>query len=151
MHQGTLTHDELNQLSVMYDVRLDKIYMLKEFFDKKPVGNFIINLDIDNRGGTHFVSVVSLNDKIFWFDPFGTINKELKDLIEKYHKKKIIYSNVKLQNINESNCGFWCLIFLKEAQNVKDLKSFNDAIEEMKFYKITFKNNKDVKSINAKH
>ena len=149
-HKGVLTHDEMEQLAILYDVRLDKVIMLKDFFDTKPIGNFVINLDIDNRGGTHFIAVISLSKIIFWADPFGTINKELKELIEKYHKKKLIYSNIKVQDINESNCGFWCLIFLKELENVKNEKQFNDALEECKFYKINFNKSKDKETLKLK-
>ncbi len=145
--KGVLTHDELEQLSILYDVRLDKILMLQEFFDSKPIGNFVINLDLDSRGGTHYVAVISLRDKIFWSDPFGTINQELKQLLEKYHHKKVIYNNIKVQDINESNCGYWTLIFLKELEHVKTDKEFNNALEECKFYKIDFNKNKNKQSL----
>ena len=140
---GILTHDQLNQLSILYDIRLDKVYMLEDFLNKNcPTGNYILNLDLDNRGGTHFISVISLPDKIFWYDPYGVIPLKLKDFIEKNYKKKIIYNNVQIQKYNEKNCGYQCLIFLKEAENVKTDKEFNKAIEETKYYKILMNKNK---------
>ena len=135
---GVLNHDQLHQLSIIYNIRLDKVYMLEDFLNKgAPVGNYIINLDLDNRGGSHFIACVSLPDKIYWYDPFGTINNILKDFIEKTFKKKVIYNNVQNQKYQEKNCGLRCLSFLLEAENIKTDKEFNKAIEEVKYYKYT--------------
>jgi hypothetical protein len=140
--EGILTHDQLEQLAILYNVRLDNIFMLIDFLHHPKIGNFIINLDSDNRGGSHFVSIINLPNRLFYFCPYGVINKQLKEFLEEHLKKKVVYSNIKLQGLNEKNCGYWSLIALRELENVKTDTEFNKALEEMKYYKINFKNKK---------
>jgi hypothetical protein len=133
-HNFTMSDVDLKKLAIKRNTRLDDVLMFKDFLQQPKVGNFIINLDIDSRGGTHYISVISLHDKIYLFDPFGFCPE--KEFIEKVTGKKVYYSNVKMQNINQSCCGIYCLLFLSEAENVKNEKQFNDSIEELKCYKI---------------
>lgn len=140
--KGVLSHDELNQLSILYNIRLDDVIMLEDFIKNPKIGNFILNLDLDNRGGTHFIAVINLSNKLYYFDPYGVLDNDLKDILEKVLKKPVIYNNVKFQGLKQSNCGYQCLVFLKEGENIKNDKDFNNAIQECKFYDIYFKTNK---------
>jgi hypothetical protein len=127
-----MEHDTLEQLAIKYGIRLDKILFLNNFVKDPKVGNFVLNLDCDNRGGTHFNAIISLKNEIYLFDPFG--NTALKKDV--FKPKKMFYNNIKLQNINQKNCGAWCLVFLLEGENIKNLKDFNNTLEELKYYQI---------------
>ena len=130
----TTTDEQLKKMAIKIGCRLDDVMYLKEFISDPKIGNYILNLDSENRGGTHWIAVINLPDKLFYFDPFGRLVN--KNQLEKLLKKKIYYSNIKLQNIKETNCGYWCLIFLTEAEDVKTESEFNNALEELKFYTI---------------
>lgn len=130
--------DDLKKMAVIYKTRLDDILYLNDFVSDPKIGNFIINLDLSNSGGTHWVSLINLKDKIFYFDPFGTIDTGIKNQIEYYLRKPVIYNNVKIQNINEKICGPLSLAFLKEAERIKTEKEFNDAIKEVLKYNVVW-------------
>jgi hypothetical protein len=63
----------------------------------------ILNLDWDT--GTHWVGVISRNNVIYYYDPFG-VGYNLKI------KKPIIFNQIKDQELNESNCGWRSLYFV---------------------------------------
>ena len=131
----TTSDTQLKKMAIKIGARLDDVLYLKDYLKNPKVGNYIFNLDFDKRSGTHWNAAICLHDKIFLYDPFGKC--VMRDYIEKITKKKVYYSNIKMQKISESTCGFWCLIFLKEAENIKTEKDFNNALEEMKFYEIS--------------
>ena len=72
------------------------------------VFSIIINLSKQNEIGTHFIAVYVLENKIIYFDSFGNQlnNSSLKRYLKKY-KKSIIFSNIQLQNLLSSHCGFF--------------------------------------------
>jgi hypothetical protein len=134
--------EDLFKMAVIYKTRLDDILYLNDFISAPKIGNFIINLDLSNTGGTHWVALINLKDKIFYFDPFGIIDAEIKNKIEYSLQKPLIYNNVKIQNINEKICGPLSLAFLKEAEKIKTEKQFNDAIKEVLKYKVVWPSTK---------
>jgi hypothetical protein len=141
------TDTQLKKMAIKLGTRLDDVVYLKDYLEKPKVGNFIFNLDFDNRMGTHWCAGICLRDKIFWYDPYGKCPQQ--NYIEKMTGKKVIYNNVKMQELSESNCGFYCLIFLKEAENVKTEQEFNNALEECKFYEILAPKKKNLQSIDS--
>ena len=84
---------------------IDKIPMFKE-------KNFsiIVNLSKENEKGTHFIGISLLKNVIVYFDSYGveTINLTIEEYLKKY-RKKIIYSNIQLQHLFSSHCGFFCI------------------------------------------
>ena len=68
---------------------IDKIPMFKE-------ENFsiIVNLSKENEKGTHFIGISLLKNVIIYFDSY---------------RKQVIYSNVQLQHLFSSHCGFFCI------------------------------------------
>jgi hypothetical protein len=139
------TSNDLEKMSLIYNVRVDDILYLDDFINSPKIGNFIINLDLSKTGGTHWVSIINLKNKLYYFDPFGTINQEIKNKLEKSTKKPVIYNNLKIQNIQETSCGPLSIAFLKEAEKIKTDKEFNDAIKEVTKYKIIMPDDKNKK------
>ena len=98
--------------------------------DNIPVFNddvfsIIINLSKQNEIGTHFIAVYVLENKIIYFDSFGNQlnNSSLKRYLKKY-KKSIIFSNIQLQNLLSSHCGFFCIAFILCIENNITLDNF---------------------------
>jgi hypothetical protein len=74
----------------------------------------------------------------FYFDSFGfPASAEVEDQIGEY-----IYSDVQIQNIDSSSCGYFCLAFMLEMRSRKDKKS---AYEDfLKLFSGNTKNNEMV-------
>ena len=89
------------------------------------VFSIIINLSKQNEIGTHFIAVYVLENKIIYFDSFGNQldNSSLKGYLKKY-KKSIIFSNIQLQNLQSSHCGFFCIAFILCIENNITLDNF---------------------------
>ena len=70
--------------------------------------SIIVNLSKENEKGTHFIGISSSRNTIIYFDSFGIehINLTLEKYLKKY-SKKIIHSNIQLQHIFSSHCGFF--------------------------------------------
>ena len=98
---------------------IDKIPMFKE-------KNFsiIVNLSKENEKGTHFIGISLLKNVIVYFDSYGveTINLTIEEYLKKY-RKKIIHSNIQLQHLLSSHCGFFCIscILCLEKIILKDI------------------------------
>ena len=137
------TQDDLKKMAVIYNTRVDDILYLNDFLANPKVGNYIINLDLSKSGGTHWVSLINLKNVIYYFDPFGTINAEIKNRLESITKKKVIYNNLKIQNIQQTSCGPLSLAFLKEAAKIKTETEFNDAIKQTQKYSVTMPRGKN--------
>ena len=63
-----------------------------------------------NEKGTHFIGISLLKNVIVYFDSYGveTINLTIEEYLKKY-RKKIIHSNIQLQHLFSSHCGFFCI------------------------------------------
>jgi len=80
---------------------------------KRKKFSIIFNLSPHYEEGSHFISVLKLDDLIYYFDSFGKPPKNLH--INNFMKKfqlPIIYSKIKLQDDKSSFCGFFCFYFL---------------------------------------
>ena len=64
------TDSQLEDVCLYKNIDLTGIYMINDF-DFNKNGNYILNLDNDDRGGTHWVACIINNKYIFYFDSFG--------------------------------------------------------------------------------
>ena len=92
--------------------------------------SIIINLSKQNEIGTHFIAVYVLENKIIYFDSFGNqVNdSSLKGYLKKY-RKSITFSNIQLQNLMSSHCGFF-VAFILCIENGITLDDFLKKITE---------------------
>lgn len=134
------TEKYLTDFAVTNDIRLDGIMRMADY--KNEYGRFILNLDYKGMG-THWVGLVhSLDDKLnevyYYFDSFGF----KPPAIFASNHKPIFYSNVDFQALNSSECGIWCIIFLKLMNlfHKPSLENFNHTIEYMKDVEIVWDN-----------
>ena len=86
---------------------------------KKECG--IINLDDVQGPGTHWVCYRNLDSVVEYFDPFGLIMPSLALKYFNTSGKHIVYSIDEIQNRNTVLCGYWCLYYLLERQNGKNI------------------------------
>jgi hypothetical protein len=96
--------------------------MNKEFAplkgEEKREGNYIMNLDINNNGGTHWVNIFVDNGSkiLFYMDPFGSelLNGKPPLSVKSYAKKnnlKIVTNKMTIQAINSNFCGYYSIFF----------------------------------------
>jgi hypothetical protein len=71
-------------------------------------GYYVINLN----GQSHWTCLLKDGNKYYYFDSFGFVaSEEVEDQIGEY-----IYSDVDIQHINSTSCGFFCIIWMKYMQ-----------------------------------
>ena len=111
----SLTNIELEQLCKFYNIEIDGIFMKDEMPSKNKFGNYIINLDSSNGGGTHWCCFIETpKNECFYFDSFGCVPpEEVSDFI----KGKYGFNNWIIQDLKSSNCGFFCLGLLNHVTN----------------------------------
>ena len=107
-----MTNNELSQLVKHYKI---KKYHGAFIDDRMPLklknGYYIINLN----GRSHWTVLLKDDDKFYYFDSYGfPASQEVEDQIGEY-----IYSDLQLQHLNSSSCGFFVIAFMRYLQNHK--------------------------------
>ena len=77
----------------------------------------ILNLNLSNEPGSHWVCWFKKNNNKYYFNSFGL--PPPKELVD-YLGSPILYSTFQLQEMNDQNCGKWCLIVLKNLDEGTD-------------------------------
>lgn len=133
----TTSKKYLDNYAISLSLKLDNIDYLKNYNFNK--GYFILNLDYSQNGGTHWISLINCFifdyiTLIIYFDPFGL--RPNSDFIKECSNRNILlaYNNVRLQNINEENCGIWCMTFLNEFFDFFGTNNSGDPIYDDKLY-----------------
>lgn len=88
---------------------------VKDKLPKSPRINecAIVNLDNEDGVGTHWVAYSKLDNNVLYFDSFGNL-KPPEELVRYWGDGKIIkYNRDAFQTFDQTNCGFWCIKFLK--------------------------------------
>ena len=136
--KGQTDHD-LYQVANNLNLEIDDIDFVKDLFSE-PLedGNYIANLGNRNNGGTHWVGIILKGNLLAYFDPFGFRPPEI---IVKYCKDnniRCLFSMNQTQKLNEYICGLYCILYflISSYHRVKDKKSFNEVLEEMKYWSI---------------
>lgn len=73
----------------------------------------IVNLDLVENSGTHWVAYRKRGRKVEYFDSFGAL-KPPEELVRYLRGCEIMYNNKCFQDFNQINCGHLCLKFLYE-------------------------------------
>ena len=105
--------------------------------------SLIINTANSDTDGEHWVALILQKKRCFYFDSFGLpiMNKNILHFLQKY--KKVMYSDICIQDINSVKCGKFCIGFIKY---VNSKKSYNDFISKFDFVKL-YKNDEIVENI----
>jgi len=123
-----LTNYDLEDLTNHYQIPLLFCGMKDELPDKVIDGNYIINLQSSSQGtGTHWTALSVKGKNADYFDSYGAPPSiEIIDFLKK-RQCRIAYNNWIIQDLNSSNCGYFCLAFLL-FKNVAVGKTMNDFV-----------------------
>ncbi len=107
-----LTNDELSELVKHYKI---KNYHGAFIDDRMPSklknGYYVINLN----GRSHWTVLLKDGDNFYYFDSYGFVaSAEVEDLIGEY-----IYSDLQIQHLNSSSCGYYVIAFMRWMQEHK--------------------------------
>ena len=86
------------------------------------IGNnksLISNLQNSNQKGSHWVGLSRKNNDIFIFDSFG-IGHVPNNLYKIYKNYNIITNLYRIQDLNSSLCGLFCVLFCLYKVDLKD-------------------------------
>ena len=117
----------LSNFDLMEWVKKLKIKYLRGIYSRDRLPNKIkkecgiINLDDMQGPGTHWVCYRNIDKLIEYFDPFGLIMPSEALKYFNTSGKQIVYSIDEIQNRNTVLCGYWCLYYLLERQNGKNI------------------------------
>ena len=93
-------------------------------------GYYIINLN----GRSHWTCLLKDKNDYFYFDSYGfPASQEVEDQIGLY-----TFSDVDLQHLNSSSCGWFCLMWMRYMQDHK-----NKKLAYSNFLKLFSKNPKE--------
>ena len=94
-------------------------FMRDELKNLKPhkIECGILNLNLSNEPGSHWVCWFKRNNNKYYFNSFGL--PPPKEFID-YLGSPILYSTFQLQGLKDQNCGKWCLIVLKNLDEGAD-------------------------------
>ena len=132
-----LWSDEINKIMDKYKTKGFKgVYSIDEL-NKIPVNaddkeiSFIMNTtpSYDNRSG-HWIAIFINHDNVEYYDSFGDepdkqFKKNIKELLYKISPNKLLQfkiNNIKRQNGNSNNCGYFAMKFLQDRYAGKHFK-----------------------------
>lgn len=96
--------------TIAKNIKLNIIVICKdELKEQYPSGNYIVNLNNKDENGSHWVSFVIHQNIAFYFDSFGAQPPQEFITYCKKFKLKLCCNTYIIQNINSSNCGYYCL------------------------------------------
>lgn len=101
----------------------------KEFSEKlltKKHFNYVLNLDSEDGGGTHWVSLRRRNNDIYYQDSYGfEPPQQLRDQLDKINAEKTYLSH-QIQPDESKRCGFYALLALKnEPEHIYEFQIGN--------------------------
>jgi hypothetical protein len=129
-----LTNTDIDSLAKQFNIPKFLGCFIRDDVPKLKVGeSCIINLN----GRSHWTALIRLSDGYFYMDSFGIIAPRSLEHLD------YIYSEVDLQSMCSSACGFYCLAFLISMNRGKSgetmYSQFIDAFKSKEKNDITLK------------
>jgi len=129
-----LTNTDIDNLANQFKIPKFLGCFIRDDTPKLKVGeSCIINLN----GKSHWTALIRLPDGYFYFDSFGVIAPRMLEHLD------YVYSEVDLQKMCSSACGFYCLAFLismnRNGDGMKMYAQFVDAFKSPEDNDITLK------------
>ena len=111
-----MTTSEVNAKAKQLKLVNFKCVMRDELKGKIPKNKEcgIINSNTSKENGQHWSCWYKNGTKKYYFDSFGLLPP--KEII-RYLGRPIMYSTYQVQQIDDSNCGQWCLYVLNRLNN----------------------------------
>ena len=110
-----LTNSELKDLVKYYKIKnYHGAYIDSHMPAKLHNGFYIINLN----GHSHWCCLLKDGIDFFYFDSYGfPASAEVEEQTGEY-----IHSDVQLQDMNSSSCGYFCIAFMRSMEKAKNKK-----------------------------
>ena len=129
-----LTDSDINDLAKQFKIPHFKGCFLRDATPKLKVHESVV---INLNGSSHWVALIRLPDGYFYMDSFGVIAPRILDNLT------YIYSEVDLQSLCSSACGFYCLAFLlsmnRGGKGEEMYRQFIDAFKGKEANDVTLK------------
>ena len=124
----TLTNTDLSKLAKKYNVKLNGIYMKDELNENNLTdGNYIMNLQNHDQGGTHWTAFIKHGQNIFYCDSYGQYPPQNEfNLFNKFHHIYILAED--LQDYNSELCGWFALFFIIWMNKKSGLSRFKSYL-----------------------
>ena len=137
-----LSNIDIKNLSKIFKINLIDC-CFKEDLKNLKTGSYVINLgDFKKLGGTHWTALyIDKNKNAIYYDSFGETcpNQVIKECKKKNIKLKInMFRN---QQLNGTECGYWCLAFLHWMTKYKQATQYNLNIFNKPFHTEKTENN----------
>lgn len=111
---GISSDTQLIDLANKIKIPLNYVGFAENMPNKLNNGGYIINLGDLDKSGTHWTCLYIENENAFYFDSFAGAPEDI--IIKKLKKNKVknlIYNDYfQMQDIEETLCGIWCILFL---------------------------------------
>lgn len=105
---------ELERYAIKLNIPHFRGVFMRDTLPRRPNKNesAIVNLDISDNPGTHWVAYIKNGNEVQYFDSFGDL-KPPKEVVSYFGSHvKITYNSEPYQIYNQWNCGHLCLRFL---------------------------------------
>lgn len=146
------SNTQLEELCKKLGIPLRGVLMKNQLNGDLQDGNYIINLENMNQGGSHWTCFVKKGRTIFYSDSFGVYPPQnLQDLADK-HNYQIYYNSSVFQDIKSQACGYFCVgLFLYVKNHKGGLMKKIDEYLKLFNYKKPKQNDKFIKNFIEKH
>lgn len=110
-------YDILNIASHMRIPHFHGVFMRDELLKKgKPTARecLILNLATSHQQGSHWCSLIKVNNIAYYLDPLGHLPPPLEVLHYLSNDINLYYNTKRYQNLGTTICGHVCLKFLRD-------------------------------------
>jgi hypothetical protein len=111
--KGTLTNFDLMDMAKQLGISLVMCCMKDEInLNNLKNGNYIMNLQNHDQGGSHWCAFIKKGKTIYYFDPFGEPCPEHEYELFKQQHDTFHYNKTQIQDIKSKYCGWFSIGFL---------------------------------------
>jgi hypothetical protein len=109
----TLTNFDIENICHTLKLPLNGAFM-KDQINLKTLknGNFIMNLQNHDEGGSHWTAFIKKKNHIYYSDSFGCLPPQNEVNVFQMQGDKTFYNNTVLQHIDSDMCGYFSILFL---------------------------------------
>ncbi len=108
-----LSNFDLFRIAEEKRIPLNDVIAKDEIKKLKKDGNYIINLENHNQGGSHWTALILSKKNCLYCDSFGMPPPEQLYLFLEKKYKKVDFSRKEIQDMDSTLCGYFCLEFFK--------------------------------------
>jgi hypothetical protein len=136
----TVSNNQIVSMCIKLEIPLEGVFMKDELHTGLKDGNYVMNLQNHNQGGSHWIAFIKRAGKVYYNDSFGAPPPQNEYELFKSENDFVYYNTHIHQDIDSTACGYWAIYFLYYMTKTKG----NLLANFQKFNK-TF-NSKDTKA-----